>query len=245
MSPAYGLIGYPLTHSFSPAWFAKKFAAQGIDATYTAFPLATINDFPAFLQQHPALHGLNVTIPHKETIIPYLGALDITAEKVGAVNCVAISDGLTKGYNTDVIGFKESLVPLLQSQHTNALVLGTGGASGAVTYVLDELGIEFIKVSRTATTDILTYDALTSDIIRQHTLIINTTPVGMYPHVDDCPQLPYEAIGAQHLLYDLIYNPAETKFLALGKQAGAQIKNGQQMLELQADASWRIWNVAR
>lgn len=238
----YGLIGYPLTHSFSPGWFAKKFATLGIDATYTTFPLTGVEEITTLLKTVPDIKGLNVTIPHKESIIPYLDELDDTAQKIGAVNCIAFDNGKSKGYNTDAAGFKNSLVPLLKHHHTKALVLGTGGASHAVTYVLDVLSIAYKKVSRTATEDTITYDALNNDIVREHTLIINTTPLGMYPHTDAYPPLPYEAISSQHLLYDLIYNPEETRFLTLGKQAGATIKNGMEMLELQAEESWRIWS---
>lgn len=237
----YGLIGYPLQHSFSPGYFAAKFAKEGIDAGYTAYPLDAISTFPQLLHEHP-LRGLNVTIPYKQAVIPYIDELDTAAKAIGAVNCIDIRSGITKGYNTDVIGFKDSLVPLLQPQHTNALVLGTGGASMAVKYVLDELGIEYLNVSRDKKADVVTYTELSSDTIASYTLIINTTPLGMYPHTDECPGLPYGAIGKQHLLYDLIYNPQETLFLSKGKAQGAAIKNGLEMLHQQAEAAWQIWN---
>lgn len=238
---AYGLIGYSLTHSFSPAYFTKKFREEHIDATYTGFPLHNIKEFPALLQKHPGLQGLNVTIPYKETVIPYLDELDDVAAEIQAVNCIILKNGIKKGYNTDAIGFEQSLVPLLQSYHKHALILGTGGASMAVAYVLKKLGISFQKVSSTKE-NLLNYNELTTNILQQHTLIINTTPLGMFPHTDTFPSILYEALTQRHLLYDLIYNPAETKFLTLGRQQGATIKNGFEMLQLQAEASWRIWN---
>lgn len=242
MPATFGIIGYPLSHSFSAVYFAKKFAAEHIDATYTPFPLEHIGDFPALLQNHNTLRGLSVTIPYKTAVIPYLDSLDVTAEAVGAVNSIAIKNGFKKGYNTDVTGFEESLRPLLSAQHNAALVLGTGGASLAVAYVLEKLNIPFLKISRTKKDKCITYGELDTAIVSSHTLIINTTPAGMYPKVDECPELPYASIGKEHLLYDLIYNPDETKFLQLGKQNGAAIKNGLEMLYLQAEASWRIWN---
>ncbi len=242
MPASYGLIGYPLAQSFSAAYFSKKFAAEHIDASFEAFPLADIKEFPALLRELPSLRGLSVTIPHKTSVIPFLDAVDSTAKEIGAVNSICIKNGFTKGYNTDIIGFEQSLRPLLRSHHTHALVLGTGGASKAVCYVLKKLGISYLKVSRSKRDDTITYDELNPALIQSHTLIINTSPLGMYPVVDACPQLPYPSLGPQHLLYDLIYNPAETKFLLSGKQYGATIKNGLEMLELQAEASWKIWN---
>jgi Shikimate 5-dehydrogenase len=242
MPASYGIIGYPLGHSFSPAYFADKFQQEGIDAVYNAYPLADIAEFPQLLQANPQLRGLNVTIPHKQAVIPYLNELDVEAETIGAVNCIDIRNGITKGYNTDAAGFELSLLPLLSADHTHALVLGTGGASLAVAYVLGKLGIAFRYVSRNAQQGHYTYDALTPDIIQQHKLIINTTPLGMHPDTSSLPALPYEAIGASHLLYDLIYNPEETAFLAAGRQQGAAVKNGLEMLQLQAEASWHIWN---
>lgn len=241
MSSVYGIIGYPLSHSFSPAYFNKKFAGQHIDAHYNTFPLLNINEFPALLVTNKNLAGLNVTIPYKSAVIPYLDRVDSIANAIGAVNCIAITNGTTTGYNTDVIGFEQSLLPLLKPHHKHALVLGTGGASRAVIFVLDKLGISYSYASRQASNSIR-YEDLTPAIITQHTLIINTTPLGMYPHVDDYPLLPYNAIGEKHLLYDLIYNPAETKFLSLGKAQSATIKNGLEMLEIQAEESWKIWN---
>lgn len=243
MLPAsYGIIGYPLAHSFSAVYFAKKFAAENIDATYTPFPLQSINEFNELLIKHPGLRGLSVTIPHKTAVIPFLDALDDAAKEIGAVNSIAIKNSSKKGYNTDVIGFEESLKPLLRPTHKRALVLGTGGASKAVCYVLKKLGIEYQLVSRTGQNGMIIYDDLNRELIQSHTLIINTTPLGMYPAIDTFSQLPYEYISAAHLLYDLVYNPAETKFLVLGKRQGATIKNGLDMLHIQAEASWKIWN---
>ncbi len=242
MPAAYGLIGYPLTHSFSPAYFAGKFAKEGINATYTAFPLPTIDDFPALIWRNKELLGLNVTIPYKETVMQYLHEIDADAEQIGAVNCIAINKGTLKGYNTDAMAFRQSLIPLIAPNHQKALVLGTGGASRAVVFVLRQLGIPFQMVSRSEKAGYLNYKQLTPEVIAAHSIIINTSPVGMYPHMDESPALPYDAITSKHLLYDLIYNPAETKFLALGKARGAVIKNGYEMLHLQADASWEMWN---
>ncbi len=242
MQAEYGLIGYPLTHSFSPSYFNSKFQCEGIDAVYHSFPIPDIGHFASLLQTHPHICGLNVTIPYKQSVISYLNELDIVAEAIGAVNCISIINGSAKGYNTDVIGFKESLLPLLQRHHTHALVLGTGGASKAVTYVLAKLGIAYEMVSRTKGPENLTYNDLTDELITAHRLIINTTPLGMHPDMDKVPPIPFTSIGSEHLLYDLIYNPEETLFLKMGKMHGAQTKNGLEMLHLQAEAAWRIWN---
>jgi shikimate dehydrogenase len=241
MPALYGLIGFPLAHSFSPAYFKKKFAEQGIDAVYEPFPLSSIEEFTALLASYPSLEGLNVTIPYKEAIIPYLDELDSVAAEIGAVNCIVLRNGRKKGYNTDVTGFEKSLNPLLQPQHTQALILGTGGSSKAVAYVLEQLGIKYQSVSRNKQDSHVTYEELTPEIISQHKLIINTTPLGMYPNIDGAAEIPYEAIGPQHLLFDLIYNPEETKFLLQGKEQGAVIKNGFEMLQLQAEAAWDVW----
>jgi len=242
MAAAFGIIGYPLSHSFSPAYFSKKFAAQRIDATYNAYPLRTIGEYPALLKIHPELLGLNVTLPYKETIITYLDELDDTARGIGAVNCICINDGVQKGYNTDAIGFEKSLLPLLRSHHIEALILGTGGSSKAVAYALRKLGISHTKVSRTPKGNMLGYEQLSVEVMQRHKLIINTTSAGMYPNMNDAPAIPYHLLDKECLLYDLIYNPAETKFLALGKEHGATVKNGYEMLQLQAEASWEIWN---
>jgi len=244
MSTTYGIIGYPLTHSFSPAYFKKKFANLGIDAIYEPFPLPGINEFPGLLMAYPSLAGLNVTTPYKEAVMPFLQEIDPVATEIGAVNCIVIKNGSAKGYNTDAKGFEESLNPLLNHYHTHALVLGTGGSSKAVAYALTQLGIPFQKVSRYKRLGSFSYDELTPEIIAMYKLIINTTPLGMYPHIDAAPAIPYEGIGEHHLLYDLIYNPEETRFLAQGKAQGAVTKNGFEMLQLQAEASWVIWSKA-
>lgn len=242
MSAAYGLIGYPLDHSFSPEYFLRKFEREHIDATYASFPLATINELPILLSSLPFLQGLNVTIPYKEAIIPYLDDIDIEAESVGAVNCIHITKAGRKGYNTDIIGFEQSLQPLLQAHHKKALILGTGGSAKGVAYILKKSGIEHLFVSRRDGQDALGYQEVTSDIIAEYQLIINTTPLGMFPQTETWPMIPYEHITKQHLLYDLIYNPDETRFLSNGRKRGATVKNGYEMLCLQAEASWRIWN---
>jgi shikimate dehydrogenase len=242
MSALYGLIGYPLTHSFSPAYFTKKFEAEGIDAVYQSFPLQSIEAFPALLQSYPYLRGLNVTIPYKTAVIPYLDTLTQEAQAIGAVNCIAIRNGIVIGHNTDVIGFEKSITPLLKPHHTRALLLGTGGAARAVAYVLDKLHIPYTQVSRKAVQGVITYNDVTAERLHTNRLIINATPIGMYPQTDVCPPIPYTALTDKHLLYDLVYNPAETLFLQLGKQHGATIKNGLDMLHLQAEAGWAWWH---
>ncbi|HYD20482.1 MAG TPA: shikimate dehydrogenase [Flavipsychrobacter sp.] len=243
MAAQYGIIGYPLEHSFSPAWFAEKFAREGIAANYKAYPLEHIEVIDDLLENYP-LKGLNVTIPYKKSVIEHLDEMDAAAAEIGAVNCVDIRNKERKGYNTDVIGFEKSLLPLLKSHHTKALVLGTGGSSRAVNYVLDKLCIARTSVSRYDYENSITYADLTAEIVDVHKLIINTTPLGMWPNIDEAPAIPYGALGSEHILYDLIYNPEETKFLRLGKEQGATIKNGYEMLVLQAEASWQIWNRA-
>lgn len=242
MQSVYGLIGYPLSHSFSPDYFRKKFAREGIDAVYRLFPLASINELPNLLNEHPSISGLNVTIPYKEQVIPFLDDIDDAAKAVGAVNCIKIDNGKLKGYNTDVIGFKQSLTPLLQTHHNKALILGTGGAAKAVAYVLSKLNIGYSLVSRSGKEGSIAYSDITDLTIKEHPLIINTTPLGMHPNADTSPDLPYSAIGQKHLVYDLVYNPEETLFLKGGKAQGATTKNGYEMLVLQAEASWDIWS---
>jgi len=239
----FGLIGYPLSHSFSKGFFAEKFQKEGIsDCIYENFPLEDISQFPALLEQQPDLRGLNVTIPYKEAVLPWLDELSPAAEQIKAVNCIQFHEGIRIGFNTDVMGFKRSLQPLLKPHHTNALVLGTGGAAKAVMFVLQELNIPYTVVSRRAHDGIISYNMLDKDIMTAHTIIINTSPLGMYPQVDAAPPIPYELITKHHLLYDLIYNPAETLFLKQGAAKGAAVKNGHEMLVLQAEASWDIWN---
>ncbi len=241
MTPAYGLIGYPLTHSFSPAFFRKKFQREGIAATYQPFILKDVSQLPGIVNAIINLRGLNVTLPYKTAVIPYLHAMSDVAEAIGAVNCIDIRNGQLKGYNTDVTGFAESLKPLLESHHHHALVLGKGGSARAVCYVLEKLGIRYQQVSRQVTENVLSYADLNAEIIASHLLIINTTPLGMFPDVHSFPAIPYEGISSRHLLFDLIYNPQETLFLQNGKNRGAAIKNGLEMLQLQAEASWKIW----
>lgn len=245
MQQEYGLLGYPLEHSFSRGFFNDKFQAESIDATYLNFEIPTIDVLPDVLARHPHLCGLNVTRPYKEVVMPYLQEIDGAAQRVGAVNVIKFTrkeDSLSlKGYNTDVIGFSESLQPLLKPHHTRALVLGTGGASKAVCVALEDLGIVYTLVSRTTATDRLAYSDLTPDVMQRYTVIINTTPLGTYPHTEEQPPLPYPLITPEHLCYDLIYNPDESQFLARAKAQGAVTKNGLEMLLLQALAAWRIW----
>jgi shikimate dehydrogenase len=213
------------------------------DCRYGNYALASIEAFPELLQSTQNLRGLNVTIPHKETVIPYLDELDNEARAIGAVNCIRIRNGKTKGYNTDVFGFEMSVKPFLENRYERALILGTGGASKAVAYVLERWGIPFHFVSRTPQGgNELGYDVLKADVMHHFPLIINTTPVGTYPNIDACPYLPYEGLSERHFLYDLIYNPEETTFLRLGRLSGAKTMNGHAMLLLQADRSWQIWN---
>lgn len=238
----FGLIGYPLTHSFSQKYFTEKFAQEGIhQCVYENFSLIEINELATVLQQED-LCGLNVTIPYKKQVLSFLTDVSSVVSKIGACNCIEIKNGRLTGHNTDVAGFEKSLFPFLQSYHTKALILGTGGASAAVAFVLDKLGITFQYVSRLASDVSISYDSVDEDMISSHQLVINTTPLGMYPNVDECPAIPYQYLTPQHHLYDLIYNPAETKFLAKGTLQGATTQNGQEMLILQAEESWQIWN---
>jgi shikimate dehydrogenase len=242
----FGLIGYPLGHSFSASFFNSKFKEERIDATYRNFPLERISEFPFLLEQEPLLSGLNVTVPHKQGIIPYLDELSTTAAHIQAVNTISLKrEGRSlflAGDNTDVVGFRSSLEDHLQAHHKNALVLGSGGSSRAIRYVLDQLGIHFIQVSRTAGEYRISYEDVDETLIKNTSLIINTTPLGMYPEVESFPPIPYEALGPAHLLFDLVYNPETTAFLAKGKARGAIIVNGYAMLINQALASWKIWN---
>lgn len=239
----FGLIGYPLSHSFSKGYFAEKFAKENIvDCKYDVFPLEKIEDFVELCNDKKNLIGLNVTIPYKEKIIPFLDELDETAANIGAVNTIKFSNGKKIGYNSDAYGFEMSLIPLLKQHHTKALILGTGGASKAVEYVLRKLGISFQYVSRNKNEKAISYEEVNELIIHNSKLIINTTPIGMYPNVNNAPEIPYNVITDKHLLYDLIYNPEETLFLKKGKEKGAQTKNGLEMLYLQAERSWEIWN---
>ena len=242
----YGLIGYPLGHSFSRDFFNEKFRNEGIDAEYVNFEIPDISRFPEILTENPDLRGLNVTIPYKEKIISYMDTLSEEARQIGAVNVIRVSKrkGQTylKGFNSDVIGFTRSIEPLLEPKHKKALILGTGGASKAIRYGLEQLGLEYRLVSRTPREGVWSYNQLTPETMQEYTVIVNCTPVGMYPHPDACPPLPYEAIGHDHLLYDLVYNPEETLFLRKGRGQGAITKNGLEMLLLQAYAGWEFWH---
>ena len=246
----YGLIGYPLEHSFSAKFFNEKFQKEGIDAEYLNFEIEHIFDLRRVLVFNPHLKGLNVTIPHKEAVIEFLDDISPIAKKIGAVNVIKIERGYRdtygyklKGYNTDYIGFKDSISPLINPElHRKALVLGTGGASKAVCSALEALGVEWTYVSRTPREGALTYDTLTPDILSDNKIIINTTPLGTYPNIEESPNIPYQALTSQHLLYDLVYNPTETTFLRKGRQMGAATKNGEEMLQLQALAAWDIWD---
>lgn len=241
----FGLIGKLLGHSFSQRWFTELFAKEGLEQhRYDLMPLEEVEDFPGLLHGTPGLAGLNVTIPYKQSIIPFLDELDPLAAAVGAVNTVSINNGRTTGHNTDVEGFRSTLLPLLKGGKPRALVLGTGGASRAVAFVLREQGIKFRMVSRSAEHGDLTWDMLDPIVVKVCTLIVNTTPLGMHPDVGSAPPLPYEAIGPKHILIDLVYNPMETRFMQLGKDRGATVVNGMSMLEAQAKAAWRIWNAA-
>lgn len=233
----YGLIGHPLGHSFSKDYFTKKFEREGLDCEYSNYDLEDIS-----MVRQLKLSGFNVTIPYKEAIIPYLDELDPMAKEIGAVNTVKVlPDGRLKGYNTDVIGFSVALHSILLTPHS-ALILGTGGASKAVQYVLKKHRITYHLASRDAKKGDFAYDQLTPEVIKEHLLLINTTPVGMAPNIDMAPAIPYEAITPQHTLIDLIYNPEETLFLQRGRQHGATTNNGLAMLHAQAEASWKIWN---
>lgn len=243
----YGLIGYPLGHSFSVGYFNEKFKAEHIDAEYLNFEIPAIDHFMEVVNDHPDLCGLNVTIPYKQQVIPFLDELDKTAAAIGAVNVIKLirqPKGKIKlvGYNSDVIGFCQSIEPLLHASHTHALVLGTGGASKAVLYGLKSLGLQVTYVSRTKRENVLSYKDLSPEVMAQYTVIVNASPVGMYPKVDQSPDIPYNLLTPNHLLYDLIYNPDETLFLKKGKTHGAVTKNGLEMLLLQAFAAWKIWN---
>ena len=243
----YGLIGFPLGHSFSRNYFNNKFADEKIDAEYVNFEIPSIQDFRRVIEENPNIYGLNVTIPYKQQVIPYLDELDADAEEIGAVNVIKfIREAGQKlklvGYNSDVVGFMGSIKPLLKSHHRKALILGTGGASKAIVYGLRKLGISSVFVSRTKKEGMLTYDELTPEIMQEFTVIINCTPVGMFPHTDACPALPYECLTGKHLLFDLIYNPEETLFMKKGAAQGAITKNGLEMLLLQAIGAWSIWN---
>ena len=239
----FGLIGKNIDYSFSKVYFTNKFESEDLPHTYQNFDINSINDFLDIIKASKDLKGLNVTIPYKKAVIPYLDELDQKAENIGAINTIKITKkGKLIGYNTDYYGFKKSIEPYLYSNHNKALILGTGGASKAIAYALKKLDIEYNYVSRTSS-DIAkyTYQSLTEKIIENHPIIINCTPLGTYPDTNVCPPIPYDAITNEHLLYDLIYNPEETKFLTIGKIKGAKTCNGLEMLKLQAEKAWKIW----
>jgi shikimate dehydrogenase len=248
MAEQYGLIGFPLKHSFSKKYFNDKFEAENIDAAYINFEISNINEIKTVLRDNPNLKGLNVTIPYKEQIIPYLNGLSENARLIGAVNVVKFEHHKHKlkltGYNSDIIGFKDSIQPFLQERnYRKALILGTGGSAKAIFYGLKQLGIDATYVSRTKSqNEVLTYEELTEEVLLENKVIVNCTPVGMWPQVDKCPDIPYQWISPEHLLYDLLYNPNETLFMKNGKKQGATVKNGLEMLLLQAFASWNFWN---
>ena len=247
----FGLIGYPLSHSFSQKFFTEKFLQENIvNAKYDNFPIASIESFAGLWKENPNLEGLNVTIPYKKEVIPFLDHSSAVVQEIHACNCIRKFNNELYGYNTDVIGFEKSLLPFLKPHHTQALILGTGGASAAVQWVLQKLKIQFQIVSRNtntieANTEMkasLSYDQLAASVIESHTLIINTSPLGMYPNTNEAPPIAYEGITAQHHLYDLVYNPIETLFMKNGLAKGATVQNGLAMLHIQAEESWTIWN---
>jgi shikimate dehydrogenase len=243
----YGLIGFPLGHSFSISYFNQKFQDEGIDAVYENFEIPTIDALPEVLDSNPNLRGLNVTIPYKEKVIPFLDSVSPEARAIGAVNVIRVThqgnEIKLKGYNSDVIGFTQSIEPMLDKKwHKKALILGTGGASKAINYGLKSLGVEPVFVSRYERPNTIQYDKITPEVIKEYNVIVNCTPVGMYPHTEECPPLPYEEMDNHTILYDLIYNPDQTLFMRKGAQYGADVKNGLEMLLLQAFASWEFWH---
>ena len=238
----YGIIGNPLGHSFSKGFFTEKFAREGIDAEYLNFQIPEIGKLTEVLQENPELRGINVTLPYKTEVIPFLDELSNEAREIGAVNVVQIRNGHLKGFNSDIIGFTRSIQPLLKPHHRNALILGTGGASRAIRVGLTRLGLEWKYVSRTPREGMITYEDITAETLREYEVIVNCSPVGMFPKVDECPAIPYEFLTQDNLLYDLVYNPENTLFMKKGALQGAVVKNGLEMLHLQAIASWEFWN---
>lgn len=246
-SKLYGLIGEKLTHSFSQNYFNMKFLSENIDAEYVNFEIDDISKIKNVISENPNLCGLNVTIPYKEEIIKYLDEIDDAAAAIGAVNVVYFNKDSKgnirlKGYNSDVIGFLDSIRPLLNPLRDKALILGTGGASKAVAHAFDIIGIKYQFVSRSSKPGVITYNDLNEDIMYSHKIIVNTTPLGMYPHIEKYPDIPYNFLTPDHLCYDLLYNPDETQFMKFAKDSGAEVKNGLEMLLLQAFVSWHIWN---
>ena len=241
----YGTIGFPLTHSFSRQYFTEKIEREGIpNAAYYSFPLKSIDEFPEFLKNNPTLKGLAVTIPYKEKVLKYVTHLSEEVKQIGAANCIKVRGNVLTAYNTDIIGFEKSFVKNLKPVHKKALVLGTGGASKAVQYVLKKLGIDFLVVSRNEMDmqNCIQYKQVTANIINEYNILINATPLGMSPADDTCPDLPYELLTPNHYLFDLVYKPPKTLFLQKGEQQEATIINGFEMLLIQAEENWRIWN---
>jgi shikimate dehydrogenase len=243
--PIYGLIGYPLTQSFSQKYFRNKFTTENIlNSDYLNFSIQTISEFPTILKNNPTLKGLNVTIPYKQQVLKYVDEFNDVVQHCGATNTLKFENGKIKAFNTDVIGFEQSLFPLLQPHHQNALIFGTGGSSKAVAFVLNKLNINFLYVTRNTPNNAHTinYTAVSESLLQTHTLLINCTPSGMTPNEHTFLPIPYSILTPKHILYDLVYNPSKTIFLQKGEQHGAVIKNGYDMLLLQAEASWKIWN---
>lgn len=238
----YGIIGYPLGHSFSRGFFTEKFARESIDAQYLNFEIPDVAMLSDVLRDNPELRGLNVTLPHKQAVIPLLDEMSEEAMEIGAVNVIRVRNGKLKGFNSDIIGFTNSIKPLLQPHHRKALILGTGGASKAIRVGLNRLGIEWTYVSRSPRDGMVTYEDITAETLQEYTVIVNCSPVGMFPKVDAAPAIPYELLSPQHLLFDCVYNPEETLFMKKGREQGATVKNGLEMLHLQAIASWKFWN---
>ncbi len=243
----YGLIGYPLGHSFSISYFNQKFQDENIDAVYENYEIPSIDELPEVLSSNPELKGINVTIPYKEKVLPFLDSISPEARAIGAVNVIRVSHKgnktILKGYNSDVIGFTKSIEPMLDKKlHQKALILGTGGASKAIDYGLRNLGLETVFVSRYERPGTIQYKNITPEVVKEYNVIINCTPLGMYPKTEVCPELPYEAMDSHTILYDLIYNPDETLFMKRGAEYGANVKNGLEMLLLQAFSSWEFWH---
>ncbi|MEJ7914216.1 MAG: shikimate dehydrogenase [Chitinophagaceae bacterium] len=242
----FGLIGFPLGHSFSKNFFIDKFNREGIsDCSYENFPIKTISEFPNLFLEEKGLEGLNVTIPYKEQVLPFLNWKSEVVEKTGACNCIKVSGGKLYGFNTDTIGFEQSLQSCLLPHHNKALIFGTGGAAKAIDYVLEKLRIDHSFVTRSRSgmnSNNLTYDELSSEMLASHTLLINTTPLGMFPDVESAPPINYKLLNSTHCLFDLVYNPRKTLFLAKGELKGATVQNGFDMLVIQAEESWKIWN---
>ena len=240
----FGLLGKNIGYSFSVGYFAEKFKSLNLeDYEYVNFDIQTIEEFPEIIKNNPNLKGMNVTIPYKEAVIPYLDKISKKAQRIGAVNTIKFTKkGKLKGYNSDFYGFKKSLKPLLEPHHKKALILGTGGASKGVGFALEELGITYTFVSREATNESIGYKLVNATTFDNHQIVINCTPLGTSPNVDAFPPIPYEYFTSKHIAHDLIYNPEETIFLKKAKKQGAKTKNGLEMLRYQAEKSWRIWN---